>query len=393
LSTLELYASQQVAQLSQLISDPDVALAIQEVTQLSNLNAAVALEVTQLSTVNSSLAQEVAELSTLVFATQQNGATLTQLNGSASTGVTQLSTVELYLNQEVGQLSTIITNTAITGIDYRPFHSQEITQLSNLNLAVALEVTQLSTLNVYNAQEITQLTSIDARLSTEVTQLSTNNLYQSQQVAQLSDIEIALTLDGVSTVAGVKGIIVAGVDETNTATFLQIDEAVGEDVAVVTNLDFRAYLSDEGKMFTANTEINFATTAETNAILIRNPSASTKRLFLSLIILDVITKGGQATWRLYKSPTVTAVGTTMTPVSTQIKASSPVSGMSMFFSPTTSALGTKIRNFSTGVNSNTFEENFQLSLILSPNTDMLLTAAVDANNRVTAITLEWVEAV
>ena len=150
-------------------------------------------------------------------------------------------------------------------------------------------------------------------------------------------------------------------------------------------------LANENKIFFGPTEANLATGgSENRAILLRNPAGSGKTLFVGLCVLDMLTKGGQATIRIYKDPTVTSAGTSVTPVSSKIDGS-VASSATLYTLPTISANGTRMATFSVGKDASSFPIDFKFSLILAAGHDILITGNPDANNRLMAFTFQWAE--
>jgi trimeric autotransporter adhesin len=242
LSTIQLYGSQEVAELSTLILTNQANGAT-----LTNISGSASTEVTQLSTLNLYNAQEVAQLSTLVLTNQANGATLTNISGNISTEVTQLSNVEALLTQEVAQLSTL--NTTASG------QSLESTQQKSVAILSA-QTTQLSTLELYSSQQVTQLSNLtvdvvidDTVASSQVTQLSTIQLYESQQVAELSTLILTNQANG-ATLTNISGSLSTEVIQLSTLNLYNAQE-VAQLSTIITNtaasapIDTRPYLTAE----------------------------------------------------------------------------------------------------------------------------------------------------
>jgi len=468
LSTLELYGSQEVGQLSQIITntstDADTYLSVQEVIQLSNLNLAVALEVTQLSTVNVTLAQEAAQLSSLNSAVSTaanqtaqitvlaqevtqlsnlNAAValevtqLTTVNANLSAQTTQMTTIELYESQQITQLTNLNTTAAQLAAELTTLInnnlsqlSQEITQLSNLNSAVALEVTQLTTVNaqlsaqttqmttieLYGSQavtqlsnlnaavalEVTQLTTVNSQLSTEITQLTTIELYGSQEVTQLSNLNTAVAQeiaqlssytgqDGSTITIPTRALQIGGLDGLTFHNVSVDSNVVGENAMYVASIPAEAEFTFTGQFFHVALEQNSATTAETSLMLINNPNASGGTMWIRRIYMDCVTKGGSIEPRFYISPTITANGTSVAPVSGYIKTSPATSVMKFYTLPTTTAFGTKIKTLSTGKDANSMLVDVGYGIVLAPNTNLLITGVGDANNRILATSIEYAE--
>lgn len=144
--------------------------------------------------------------------------------------------------------------------------------------------------------------------------------------------------------------------------------------------------------YTTTTDFNLPSGGtESPVLLIRNPAGSGKALYMSRTFLDILTKGNQATWRVYITPTVTATGTPVTVGSTHIGGGAPASVMTVYSGPTVSAMGIKALTMSTGVDASTSPIGFDLGTIVEPGFDLLVTGVPSANNTSTAITISWVE--
>jgi len=361
--------TQEVAQLSEIITNTSVSgidirpLLSQEVTQLSDLNAAVALEVTQLTTVNTTLVQEVAQLSTLnasndsqVILLTQEVTQLTTLQLYGSQEVAQLSTLNLnvataanqtaqitLLAQEVGQLSSIVTNTSVSGIDIRPLLSQEVTQLSDLNLAVALEITQLTTVNVTLAQEVGQLTTLNVSNDSQVTLLA-------QEVAQLSQIITNTATSGIDIrpllsqeVTQLSNLNTAVVVEIQQLTTLQLygSQEVEQLSQIITNtavsgIDLRPLLSQEvaqlsimifDEVVGLTTSLNASTGKKT--VVMKTGSLTTTATTADQIILTYTVTAGKTLYLEY-----VGVGASLTTASN----SNDILGLASFENPS----GTKV---------------------------------------------------
>jgi len=155
--------------------------------------------------------------------------------------------------------------------------------------------------------------------------------------------------------------------------------------------DLLVTLCGEDKAFFGSVELSLATAgSENKVILLRNPSGSGKNLFLGISILDMLTKGGQATIRMYKNPTITSVGTAVTPISSRLGGNG-ASVMTLYSAPTISANGTRVATYSVGKDASSLSLDFKFGLELTPGNDILITGSPDANNRTVAVTFQWVE--
>lgn len=149
-------------------------------------------------------------------------------------------------------------------------------------------------------------------------------------------------------------------------------------------------LLDAGQSFGFSIEQNQASTGEQNLILFRNPSGSGKTVYLTKIncgTTDTITR---FKIRIYQKPTVSAVGTTGTIFSNQIKSSPPSSVCLVYTVPTTSAKGTKIRSYSQSDTGSKLED-FRYGISLEAGQDILITGDTDASNKILFADFQWSE--
>jgi hypothetical protein len=139
-----------------------------------------------------------------------------------------------------------------------------------------------------------------------------------------------------------------------------------------------------------NLEYNLASTGEQNILLLRNPNASGKNLYLNKIVYAILGSATRYRVGIYQKPTVTATGTGLTIYSHNIKTSPPATVCNAYSGPMTSSFGTKIRTYSVeGTNGGL--ELFGYGFKLEPNNDILVVGDTDASNKVVCISLEWSE--
>lgn len=134
-------------------------------------------------------------------------------------------------------------------------------------------------------------------------------------------------------------------------------------------------------------------TSEVPVLLLRNPSNSTKYVFIDAFILSAVT-GGRIIWcRGYEMPVITANGTTVNTHSVTKQGTEPTASLLLTHTPTVSSNGERNFVLTSG--------QFQLSLpvkldpivVLYPNTAFLITAISSGNNSAFAIDLRWRELV
>lgn len=131
----------------------------------------------------------------------------------------------------------------------------------------------------------------------------------------------------------------------------------------------------DGKLYFVNTGFNsIATPTETVYFLIKNPSGSGKVVTLEQMILTTDENIG-ATYRvrLYLNPTITANGTTLTPVNARQVGTVAVSSTT-HRSPTISANGTLVFVTNVTIGNNLIDAG---SILLDPNNNYLVTVQTD----------------
>lgn len=131
----------------------------------------------------------------------------------------------------------------------------------------------------------------------------------------------------------------------------------------------------QGKLYFVNTGFNsIATPTETVYYLIKNPSGSGKVVTLEQIIITTDENIG-ATYRVrvYLDPTITANGTSLTPVNARQVGTVAVSSTS-FRSPTISANGTLLFVTNVTIGSNLIDQG---SVLLDENHNYLITIQTD----------------
>jgi len=148
---------------------------------------------------------------------------------------------------------------------------------------------------------------------------------------------------------------------------------------------------DDGKIFSIATEVNMAAAGTDNPlILLRNPAASGKKLYLWKVHAGTSVTNVAAVFKIYKAPTITANGTGLTEVNRKI-GGSEVAVATAFSLPTISALGTKFSSLSLGQNNNAviFAEDYSVVVLVGQ--DIVITGDPSSNNRQSVLTVIWKE--
>lgn len=186
--------------------------------------------------------------------------------------------------------------------------------------------------------------------------------------------------------------VLTGPNETGSFVNINTTSLLGTTRLTTSGSHILLELAVINKVYSASFVVNLATgNTENRACLIRNPSGSGKNMYLGACVFDVVTKDSQAGFTFWKSPTITATGTAQTISSGRIGGSPPSSIANIFSTPTASATGTQFREFSVGLNANSYDYDFNLAVILEPGQDLLVTGNPTANNKNVSITLVWAE--
>jgi hypothetical protein len=161
-------------------------------------------------------------------------------------------------------------------------------------------------------------------------------------------------------------------------------------------VDASSSLADTDKIFQISETINITGGGtENNFLLIRNPSASGKKLKL----IDVTTGftntvSVMAYFKLYSSPTITAVGSGLTIKAGRIGSGVPASVMTAYSTPTISVRGSQYLAYTASGGSSIYASyhlDIDQSIIIDPGYDVLLTGTPDGTNRGVLITVRWAE--
>lgn len=140
------------------------------------------------------------------------------------------------------------------------------------------------------------------------------------------------------------------------------------------------------KCFVATTNNILKGTAESPFILLSNPNGSGKTVFVHEISFS-----GAGTFRIYLLPTVTANGTSIPPYNKRITSGTQGNVALLFHTPTVSANGNLAYVYIPTAQTGTQIIPLTAEIILPPNTAILITTAMAANNTVTNTFIQWSE--
>lgn len=204
--------------------------------------------------------------------------------------------------------------------------------------------------------------------------------------------------DGGNTIT-VDGTVTANQGTANTvANGWPVKITDGTDTAAVDPLG-GLFVGKEQRLFTINNktygnafEINAATAGSDNpAILIRNPNGSGKIAYFYLVKAGVQINNVFITYKIFANPTITTNGTTQTPQSLNVGGGAGAASILINTLPTVSASGTALVNGLMSQNGTSVTLTEDGIIGLNPNNNLLITANPQSNNRVSAISIQWVE--
>lgn len=132
-------------------------------------------------------------------------------------------------------------------------------------------------------------------------------------------------------------------------------------------------------------------TSETDVLLIKNPTAGTKNVFLDAIILTAVTAGRTFWVRGYENPTITANGTTVLTHGVVKRSTEPSASLLAYSAPTISARGDRNFVVTSGQFQLSIPLEFRPMVVLYPNYNFLFTILASGNTSAFAIDLRWRE--
>lgn len=196
------------------------------------------------------------------------------------------------------------------------------------------------------------------------------NLITSQVSGSQRALDVGIDVAGVQVdprQVGIARITIPGTYGDGTQNPLTIDER-----GRIVRVSRESVMTLWGRAWLASTDIiSSGSTAETPLLLIRNPVSSGRTMKVSKIILGS-PLGGTISYRFYLNPTVTANGTTLTPVGKkQVGMATPVTLFSTL--PTVSANGTFFGMNAVDSGSQDLVVPYENGLWLEPNNAILVT--------------------
>jgi len=127
-------------------------------------------------------------------------------------------------------------------------------------------------------------------------------------------------------------------------------------------------------------------------MLIRNPSGSGKRMYISKLVFAVYRFAtSEVVVEIFANPTISSTGSSVTSTTTNLGSGDSPSGL-IYRAPTATANGTRILAVQiTGQNSTESQAVFNGQFSLEPGTDILLRGFSDGNNRSVLSSVWWSE--
>lgn len=164
--------------------------------------------------------------------------------------------------------------------------------------------------------------------------------------------------------------------------------SVGVDIPTANTI---AKYVEEGKVFSISTTQNMDSAGTDNPLVyIKNPSASGKVLYLYRVVLGLKVENNYGLFKIFKNPTVTADGTSLTKTNRNI-GDSNTSSMEAYYLPTVTSNGTEILSYINAANANSVEILKDFSIFVQAGNSVLITGDPKSNGRPAVITAVWAE--
>ena len=145
-----------------------------------------------------------------------------------------------------------------------------------------------------------------------------------------------------------------------------------------------------GKAFTVSTNlVTISGTSEQALLLLKNPSGSGKKILTSHFNFGLDTTTAREVIRVYKNPTVTSNGTSLTIENTLIKASPPSSACEAYKFPTVSSNGTLLNM--TIMPANQPSRGFNRFYLVEPDNSILVTVELSVGSVDGFLDIYWIE--
>lgn len=147
-----------------------------------------------------------------------------------------------------------------------------------------------------------------------------------------------------------------------------------------------------GNAFNVSTQANpIGSTSETALALFQNPASNTKSMFVFVRRFQLIANAANVNcvFRTYQNPTITSLGTPVTPVNMRTNPNLPPSTIRVFSGTTVSSNGTFLSEVTTTSTANPFDSN--ILSIVDPGGLFYLTALASNLNANVGFQIVWFE--
>lgn len=186
---------------------------------------------------------------------------------------------------------------------------------------------------------------------------------------------------------GTQNVTIWDDDEQRKAAVNSDNELTVHDQTLIQAIGSPASASFGERLYTFANEITLASSAEYDYVLIDNPSGSGVNMRFWRIRLGAL-NNVTVIWHLYFDPTVTANGTTYTPINTS-NGSANTSDINIYTSPTISSKGSVVDTV-IGRQGNS-PIPFDYSFVVQPNEKALFTLEPASANNDFSMTFIWSE--
>ena len=178
----------------------------------------------------------------------------------------------------------------------------------------------------------------------------------------------------------------------DTSGSLRVNVGTTTGSGSIPNTDSMSDFVRANKVYTIAEQMAMASSAADNPlILIKNPAASGKILYLYKVIVACSVTNVATVFKYFANPTITANGAAVTASNNNIGGGGPASVMLTYSLPTITANGTIYSIQTYGQNSNSISVVEDMSIAINPGSNFLITGKPGSNNREATITVVWAE--
>jgi len=148
---------------------------------------------------------------------------------------------------------------------------------------------------------------------------------------------------------------------------------------------------DAGNVFSYAGEITAGSSSQDNPLfLIKNPTLSTKKIFLSYVYGGLVAPSNYVVIKMFSQNVISANGTTETAVNNSV-GNVNISSMEIYTLPTITTLGNQLRNLIQGGSQNAIKFVEENTIQLLPDENIVITEQPQNNNKDVSLTIIWTE--